>query len=159
MSRRAPPSTTDVADRLHSAAIHLLRAVRRTDAATGVSAPKLSALSVLVFGGPRTLGALAAAEQVRPPTMSRLVAELESEGLVRRRADRQDRRRIRLEATARGTHLLRKGRRFRVAFLAGQLRALDVQELATLQRATELVERSLRTPTHQERAQPCVERR
>jgi DNA-binding MarR family transcriptional regulator len=143
MSSRSPPSPTDVAHRLHSATIHLLRAVRRTDAATGVSAPKLSALSVLVFGGPRTLGALAAAEQVRPPTMSRLVTELEAEGLVRRRVDREDRRRVRLEATPRGEHLLRQGRRLRVALLAAQLRVLPAEEIGILWRAGELLEWAL----------------
>ena len=67
-----------VADHLHSAAIHLLRLVRRRDAETGLSPARLSALSVLVFGGPRTVGDLAADEQVRSPTMSRLVAEMVS---------------------------------------------------------------------------------
>ena len=69
-------SADAVADRLHSAAIHLLRRLRREDDASGQSAPRLSALSVLVFGGPQTIGALAAAEQVRVPTMSRVVAAL-----------------------------------------------------------------------------------
>jgi hypothetical protein len=70
------------ADRLHSAAIHLLRRLRREDAKSGLSAPRLSALSVLVFGGPLTLGELANAEQVRPPTMTRLVTALEADGRV-----------------------------------------------------------------------------
>ena len=86
----APPPPDDaavqVADRLHSAAIHLLRSLRREDDAVGLSAPRLSALSVVVFAGPITLGALAAAEQVRPPTMTRLVQALEAEGLVERLA-------------------------------------------------------------------------
>src|ERR687883_145288 len=91
----APPAAGDVqqdaatrlADRLHSAAIHLLRRLRREDARTGLSGPRLSALSVVVFAGPRTLGELAAAEQVRPPTMTRLVQALEREGLVARDPD------------------------------------------------------------------------
>src|SRR5688572_17075132 len=78
------------ADRLHSAAIHLLRRLRREDAKTGLSAPRLSALSVVVFAGPLTLGELAAAEQVRPPTMTRLVSALEAEGLVTRETDPDD---------------------------------------------------------------------
>ncbi len=78
MSGRKPKKsplleTSAVADRLHSAAIHLLRRVRKQDAATGEGPARLSALSVLVFGGPMTLGQLAAAEQVKPPTMSRIV--------------------------------------------------------------------------------------
>ena len=78
------------ADRLHSAAIHLLRRLRREDAQSGLSAPRLSALSVLVFGGPLTLGELANAEQVRPPTMTRLVTALEADGLVTREPDASD---------------------------------------------------------------------
>src|SRR5215218_8569721 len=84
---RAGGRAFDVADRLHSAAIHLLRRLRVQDAATGVSGPRLSALSVLVFGGPRTVSALAAAEQVRVPTMTRLVQGLKREGLVTTEVD------------------------------------------------------------------------
>ncbi|MDQ3996553.1 MAG: hypothetical protein M3303_05995, partial [Gemmatimonadota bacterium] len=74
----ADDAATELADRLHSAAIHLLRRLRREDARTGLSGPRLSALSVVVFAGPLTLGELAAAEQVRPPTMTRLVRALEA---------------------------------------------------------------------------------
>src|SRR5919199_1876113 len=84
------PARRAVADRLHSAAIHLLRRLRKVDEASGLSAPRLSALSVLVFAGPRTLGELAAAEQVRPPTMTRLVRALERSGLVTREHDPDD---------------------------------------------------------------------
>ena len=69
----------NLADRLHSTAIHLLRLVRVQDAATGIAPARLSALSVLVFGGPMSLNQLAQAEQVRPPTMSRIVDALELE--------------------------------------------------------------------------------
>src|SRR5512138_2827394 len=91
----------ELADRLHSVAIHLLRRLRREDDASGLPAPQLSALSVVVFGGPITLGALANAEQVRPPTITRLVATLEEQGLVDREADTEDRRVVRVRATAR----------------------------------------------------------
>src|SRR5215210_541383 len=83
-------SRTDVADHLHSAAIRLLRALRRQDDKWGLSAPRLSALSVVVFGGPIKLGDLARAEQVRPPTMTKLVRALEEAKLVTRKADRVD---------------------------------------------------------------------
>src|SRR5215471_17049745 len=91
-----------VADRLHSAAIHLLRRLRVRDLASGIGPAQLSALSVLVFGGPRSLGELADAEQVRPPTMSRIVSGLERSKLVKRHAT-EDGRRVRLAATAKGT--------------------------------------------------------
>src|SRR2546421_5682696 len=89
ISRQAPqashaPAVRAIADRLHSAAIHLLRRLRVEDKASGLSGPRISALSVIVFRGPITMGALAEAEQVRPPTITRLVAGLERRGLVRR---------------------------------------------------------------------------
>src|SRR5215472_14325726 len=86
-SAPAPSTTHDLADRLHSAAIHLLRRLRREDDASGLPAPQLSALSVIVFAGPVTLGELAAAEQVRPPTITRLVDKLEAAGLAERASD------------------------------------------------------------------------
>ena len=134
----------ETARRLHSAAIHLLRALRRQDAASGVGPARLSALSVLVFGGPTTLGALADAEQVRPPTMSRIVAGLEKTRLVRRRADPDDARCVVLEATARGRVLLDAGRRRRVDDLAQGLRELPAEDLARLEAAAELMERLAR---------------
>lgn len=131
----------DVADGLHSAAIHLLRLVRREDAATGLSAARLSALSVLVFAGDRTIGQLAAAEQVRSPTMSRLVAEMEGEGLVERRPSADDGRSVVVSATEAGRRVLVEGRRRRVAALAERLEGLDGQEVALLGAAAALIER------------------
>src|SRR4051794_41924526 len=95
-----------VADRLHSASIHLLRRVRRQDDESGVTAPHLSALSVLVFGGARTLGELAAAEQVTPPSMTRIVRNLEADGLVERATDPADRRVARVRASEKGRRIL-----------------------------------------------------
>src|ERR671931_1645249 len=100
----------EAGDAFHSAAIHALRHVRREDPATGVPPAQLSALSVLVFGGPRTLGELAAAEQVRPPTMTRIVQALEENGLVRRDADPHDGRVARVRATAKGRRVMKQGR-------------------------------------------------
>src|SRR5437773_3851623 len=104
---------TELADRLHSAAIHLLRRARRTDSLTGVSAAQLSALSVLM-SGPKTLGELATAEQVRAPTMSRLVSEMQRTGVARKVADRGDRRVVRVDATPKGLRALRRGRAMRI---------------------------------------------
>src|SRR5260370_22563675 len=84
------PRAAAVADQLHSAAIHLLRRVRLEDDGMGLTAPLASALSAIVFGGPLPIGALARAEQVRPPTISRVVAQLERRGLVTRGADAAD---------------------------------------------------------------------
>ncbi len=132
-------SAIAVADRLHSAAIHLLRAVRRRDPAMGIGPAQASALSVLVFGGPRSLGELAAAEQVKPPTMSRIVAGLERSGLVRRRST-EDGRRIRLEATAKGLKVMEEGRRRRVETLARAVAALPKEEMQQLRDLSELLQ-------------------
>lgn len=134
------PETSAIADRLHSAAIHLLRRVRKQDAATGEGPARLSALSVLVFGGPMTLGQLAAAEQVKPPTMSRIVTGLEESRLAERLTDSKDARRIRIRATPSGERLLHQGRRRRIEYLASHLNGLTRQELATLEEAIQLLE-------------------
>jgi DNA-binding MarR family transcriptional regulator len=139
------PDEFAIADRLHSAAIHLLRRVRRVDEATGLSAAKLSALSVVVFAGPISLKDLAAAEQVRPPSMTRTVAELEGDGLITREADDSDRRVTRIRATRKGEQLLKRGRSARIKLLAEWLRALDVNELSLLDAASKALERLLST--------------
>jgi len=133
-----------VADRLHSAAIHLLRRVRKQDIATGEGPARLSALSVLVFGGPKTLGELAAAEQVKPPTMSRIVAGLARSRLVHIAEDPEDARRMRIHATAKGTQILQKGREMRIAYLAAHLDRLAPDELAKLGEAVEILSQLLR---------------
>ncbi len=138
------PETSAVADRLHYTAIHLLRRVRKQDAATGEGPARLSALSVLVFGGPMTLGQLAAAEQVKPPTMSRIVTGLEESRLVERLTDAKDARRVRIRATPNGERLLHQGRRRRIEYLASHLGGLTRQELATLDEAVKLLEGVLR---------------
>jgi DNA-binding MarR family transcriptional regulator len=144
--RAAPPrdATAALADRLHSAAIHLLRRLRREDDASGLPAPQLSALSVIVFGGPVTLGQLAAAEQVRPPTITKLVAALEADGLVTRETAPEDRRVVRVTATARGAKLLQDGRARRVASLAESLRGLSAKKRAALERAVPILEQVVR---------------
>jgi len=137
------PDVLATADRLHSAAIHLLRRVRKQDAATGEGPARLSALSVLVFAGPKTLGELAAAEQVKPPTMSRIVAGLTRSRLVTITADPHDARRMRIRATAKGIRLLHKGRQLRIAYLAAHLGELAPRELAALDEAVEILQRLL----------------
>jgi DNA-binding MarR family transcriptional regulator len=133
--------SAEVADRLHSAAIHLLRWLRREDDGSGLGAPQLSALSVIDGSGPIALGALAAAEQVRAPTITRLVQSLEREGLVARDTDAADGRVTRVHATAKGRRLLTVGRARRVAALERRLAGLTGDERQLLARAAELMER------------------
>ncbi len=117
-------TTEDLADRLHSTAIHLLRLVRVEDAATGIGPARLSALSVIVFGGPVSLNDLARAEQVRPPTMS-------------------DRRAVVIEATEKGAQILKQGRKRRVKFLASYLRRLSAAERKEIDRAVTAIQKAM----------------
>ena len=135
---------SSTADRFLSAAIHSLRFAAREDPASGLSAARLSALSVLVFAGPKALGELAAAEQVRPPTMTRIVHGLEEDGLVVRAQDEADRRITHVRATARGKRVLQQARKRRIAKLAERLSSLDAKELAVVRHAAELVDHALR---------------
>jgi DNA-binding MarR family transcriptional regulator len=137
------PDAVVVADRLHSAAIHLLRRVRKQDIATGEGPARLSALSVLVFGGPKSLGELAAAEQIKPPTMSRIVAGLARSRLVTIAVEAHDARRMRIRATAKGFRLLQKGRQLRIAYLSSHLDRLAPEELAKLGEAVEILQKLL----------------
>ena len=136
-----------VADRLHSTAIHLLRRVRKLDVASGERPARLSALSVLVFGGAKTLGDLAAAEQVKPPIMSRIVAALARSKLVEITADPQDGRRMSIRPSPKGVKLLHEGRQRRIEYLASHLAGLTHEELVQVAESTEILARVLRNWT------------
>lgn len=139
----ADETLLQAADKLHSAAIHLLRRLRVRDRESGIGPAQLSALSVLVFGGPRSLSELADAEQVRPPTMSRIVSGLERSKLVKRQAT-EDGRRLRLKATAKGTKILWEGRQRRVESLAQALASLSEKERQQLGEVTGLLQQLIR---------------
>ncbi len=133
-------SAADLADRLHSSAIHLLRRLRREDDAIGISAPRLSALSVVVFGGPLTMGDLARAEQVQPPTMTRIVQALEGAGYVRRAPHPDDGRAVLLTATPEGKRILEEGRRRRLAVLTAQVAMLAPDDRSKLHDGVAILE-------------------
>jgi DNA-binding MarR family transcriptional regulator len=137
-------SPEETAARLHKAAIRLLRLARREDDAAGLSAPRLSALSVVVFAGPLSLSALAAEEQVRAPTMTRIVDALVAANLVTRETDPADRRMVRIAATEEGRAVLEDGRRRRVAAIADRLSTLAESERRALERGVDLLERLTR---------------
>jgi DNA-binding MarR family transcriptional regulator len=129
------------ADRLHSAAIHLLRRLRTQDDTLGLSAPRLSALSVVVFGGPATITQLSVAEQVSAATISRMIKEMEWEGLVEREADPDDGRVQRIRATKKGVELLQEGRQRRLGVLSTMLADLSAGDRRLLERAAHVLER------------------
>jgi len=141
MANKISTDAQIIADQIHSEAIRLLRKLRREDAESGLNAPRLSALSVVVFAGPVTLGDLAAAEQVRPPTMTRIVDALESQGLVNRSRNEADGRSTYITATRAGKKLLTKGRERRVRALAKQVAALAPAERAKLQEGAEILKK------------------
>jgi DNA-binding MarR family transcriptional regulator len=129
---------------MHSAAIHLLRRVREVDAtAMGISAARASALSVLVFGGARSLSELATEERVTNATMSKLVTAMEAEGLVRRYPDVNDARAIRLEATAKARRILERGRARRLEVLERLLGDASPAEITAVATAADVLERAL----------------
>ena len=134
----------DVASGLHSSAIRLLRMVRREDKQTGISPPRLSALSVLVFAGPMSLAELAAAEEVKAPTMSRIVEGLVADGLATREPDPANRRKVRIAATEEGRGRLEAGRDRRVRALTARLRRLADSEQRALARGVEVLQRAVR---------------
>jgi len=128
------------ADRLHSAAIHMLRRLRIRDRETGIGPAQLSALSVLVFAGAKSLVELANAEQVKPPTMSRIVSGLLKAKLVSAKPNKEDRRAMVIEATRKGVRIMQEGRRRRVEALAAVLKMLDEDEIEKLEHAAEVME-------------------
>lgn len=132
-------SQVETAELLHSAAIRLLRMVRVEDAQAGIGPAQLSALSVLVFGGAKTVSELATLEQVRPPTMSRIVEGLAKRKLVQRVEDAADRRTVRVSATAKGEKLMQAGKARRVKALAARFEGLSAADLRTLHAAAQLM--------------------
>ena len=130
----------EVADLVHSAAIHVLRRAGEHDRSAGISAARLSALSVVVFRGPLTLGELAAAEGVRSATMTGIVNGLEQDGLVGRRPHSSDGRAVLIAANPAGKRLLQRARRRRIEAVAAKLRDLPEEDLDILWRAAWLLE-------------------
>jgi DNA-binding MarR family transcriptional regulator len=104
---------------------------------------RASALSVLVFGGARSLGELAAAEQVTAPTMSRLVSWLEGAGYASRESESDDGRVVTVRATPKAVRALQSGRQRRVEHVRALLGALSAAEWKEVDRAVDLIERAL----------------
>lgn len=134
----------EVANALNTTAVRALRAARVGDTGTGLTPERLSLLSVLAFGGPTTMSALAREEQVSPPAITRIVGALEAQGLVRRATAPRDRRQSVVSVTRTGRRLLERGRRARIDRLAAVLEALEPDELRGVDEALELVRRALR---------------
>lgn len=143
MAKTIPQDLLELADGLHSTAIHLLRQLRVEDRTSGIGPAQLSALSVLVFGGSMSLKRLAEIEQVKPPTMVRIVQGLVEQRLATSRADREDARKVRISATARGRMLMQRARLRRVKALARMLGEKSNAERAGIAEAVSIL-RNLR---------------
>jgi DNA-binding MarR family transcriptional regulator len=135
------PELERAASALNSGAIHLLRSMAPVDRLCGLTPARLSALSVLVFGGPRTLGALAAAEGVAGPTMTRIVDGLIGEGLAERRPHPTDGRAVTIVATEAGDSLMRAAQGRRTDAIVTGLSRLPTQERDLLVSAAALIDR------------------
>jgi DNA-binding MarR family transcriptional regulator len=118
----------EAARALNSGAIHLLRGMRRVDRLSGLTPARLSALSVLVFGGPCTLGRLAATEGVAGPTMTRIVDGLEEAGLARRTPHPDSARSVLICATDEGQTLMQEAAERRLDLIVAALRRLPTKD-------------------------------
>lgn len=134
---------SDVSARLHSAAIHLLRRVRRDDPFMDLSPARASVLSVLVFGGPKGPGELAQIEQVAAPTMTKLINGLVRDGYVLKKRNREDARGVIIVATAKAERTLQEGRRRRVQLVQSLFERLDEAEWRVLNQASRIIERAV----------------
>jgi DNA-binding MarR family transcriptional regulator len=143
MAASKKSSRYEVADALHSTAIHLLRRLRLEDKRSGIGPARLSALSVLVFGGPCSLKQLAGAEQVTAATMSRVVAGLVRKKLVKREAASADARQLLLTATPKGVEVMQQGRERRVRYLQQLLASCSEGEIKEIGRAVAAIQQSL----------------
>ena len=135
---------SDTVEQFHHLAIVMLRKLRNVDEANGFSGPRASALSVLVFRGPQSLGELAAAEGVKPPTMSRLVKAMHAEGLVESQVAKHDQRAVRIAPSAKGRRLMLRAREKRLAAIRELLRDASAEEKKALETVVGLLGRALR---------------
>jgi DNA-binding MarR family transcriptional regulator len=135
-------SITGVASQLRQAVLRTSRALRQEAVGeSGLSPTQLSALVSIYREGPLTPSELAEVERVKRPTMTRTLACLEREGLVERTPDPADGRSSLVALNDAGHDALAVQRRRKSAYLARRLRKLDPDEVETLARAAELLER------------------
>ncbi len=130
-----------LASRLRLSVTRVSRTLRREGAGAEISPTLMSALATVERHGPMTVGELATHEQVQKPTVTRIVAALLERDLIARTPDPLDGRISWLKTTGQGRRLLQRIRRRRDEYLAARLKRLSPNELETLERAAELLER------------------
>jgi DNA-binding MarR family transcriptional regulator len=138
----APRAADEVASQLRLSTTRLARRLR-TEAEVGLTPSLLSALAVVHVHGPLTLGSLAEREGIAPPSVTKIVAKLQDQDLVERITDPDDRRVCRVVTTPDGEQLLARSRERKTAWLVARLQGMSTEDLAVLDRASQLVEELL----------------
>jgi DNA-binding MarR family transcriptional regulator len=143
MAPRTPDTTiSDTASGLRNSIVRTARVLRQDAAAeSGLSPTQTAVLATINREGPLTPSELAEIERVKRPTMTRTLACLEREGLIERTPDPTDGRSSLVAANDAGRERLARSRRRKSAYLARCLRRLDPDEVETLARAAELLDR------------------
>ena len=140
-----PSGDDELAARLRVAVTRLNRRLRQ-ESMTGISPSQEAALAAVKRLGRPTLGELAQAEQVQPPSMTRVVAAMEAAGLIVRSGDEDDRRVTRVELTPKGRTTLDRIRSLRTAYLARQIALLSPDERSRAEELAQLLERFVGSP-------------
>jgi len=133
--------TAELAGELRLAVHRLTRRLRQENPPDDLTLSQISALAVVFREGALTAGDLAAAEQVRPPSMTRMIAALETSGMVERTTNPADARQVMVSITDRGRSTMETYIQLREQWLTEQLADLSDDELATLKRACDLLVR------------------
>jgi DNA-binding MarR family transcriptional regulator len=135
-------ATPELASHVRSAVARLARRLRQEGIVNAETSPsQLAALATLFRTGPMTIGELAGAERVKPPTMTRIVAALEETGLVRRESSTRDGRVVHVVVTDAGRRAHEEYRKRRDAWLRRHLARLSAPERQTLAWAAEIFDR------------------
>jgi DNA-binding MarR family transcriptional regulator len=134
--------TEELPTRLRLAIMRLARRLRQ-QAEPDMTPSMLSAMANIEYRQPVTLGDLAEAERVTPPTMTKIVGRLEEAGLVKRVVDTADRRIQRVSLTRDGVKLIARNRSRKNAYLARKLRKLEPDEVSKLEEAVGVIEKIL----------------
>jgi DNA-binding MarR family transcriptional regulator len=132
----------DLPTRLRLVVTRLARRLRQRTEAT-LSPTQAAVLATIERHAPLTLGELAEAERVQPPTITAAVDRLENQGLVQRRREAVDRRVVKVQITTAGRDLLDEARTRKSAYLEQRLASLSARDRATLERAASILERVL----------------
>ena len=138
-SVRTGVAAPEIASRLRLSATRLARRLRQESGA-GLSPSQQSALAVIANHGPLTLGALAEHERVAPPSITKVVSKLESDGLVIRSPDPGDRRVCRVAISPEGAALLEESRRRKTAWLTARISELDPDRQRRLAAALDVLD-------------------